>query len=95
LRSLVFNLLHDCSRKAGCGDEAWEIIAEFAAAEALLDRIYEDAGPAADGRIRRETFVMAAEALLSCLGHSPAGEDVDWDEDARQVGTPSVTPRNN
>lgn len=70
LRSLVFNLLHDSARQAGCSDQAWEIIAEFAAAEALLDRVCGDRGPPAPGtQDRLAAFLTAAEALLACMGH--------------------------
>jgi len=79
LRSLVFNLLHDCARQAGCSDQAWEIIAEFAAAEALLDRVCGEGIANDEGsQSRSAAFLTAAEALLACMGHQGiAGDEFD------------------
>ena len=85
MKSLVFNLLHQGATEAGCATEAWEIVAEFAATESLLERVGG-----------KQTFndvalppvvVLAAEALLQCLG----GEDDGGEEQTR----PSISPSEN
>jgi len=60
---------------AGCGDEAWEIIAEFAAAEALVERA-SSKRPHSDVALG-PSFALAAEALLDCLDRE---QDSDCDD---------------
>jgi hypothetical protein len=85
MKSLVFNLLHQGATEAGCATEAWEIVAEFAATEALLERA--GGKPTFNDVALPPVVVLAAEALLQCLG----GDDDVADEPVR----PSVAPSEN
>ncbi len=86
MKSLVFNLLHHDATRAGCAAEAWEIVAEFAATEALLEQA-GGAAPSASDVALPPVVVLAAEALLQCLG----GEDAS----AQEPQPPSIAPTDN
>ena len=98
MRALVFNLLQAQARASQCEREAWEIVTEFAAAEALLERVCEPEGGVADDETRRTAgFVAAAEALLGCIGNATRyldfdDEDGDEAEDDEVVARPSAFP---
>jgi hypothetical protein len=66
VRNLVFNLLENAARTAGCQREAWEVVMEFAEAEVLIGstagRVLEEATPE-----RHHSFLLAADALLGCM----------------------------
>lgn len=66
MKRIVFNLLEQLAREAGCSDEAWEVVAEFAAAEVLLEGV--DAMAAARDDVQPENlFEVPAEAMIKCF----------------------------
>lgn len=78
MKGLMFNLLESLATEAGCSDEAWELVVEFAAAEALLDQ-------AATTRTSRRpsraplSYVSPTEAMVRCLSHGDVSERRSWD----------------
>lgn len=100
MRTLIFDLLHQRARSAGCAEEAWEIIGEFAAAEALLERI-ADRGVPPSWDVAGASYVAAAEALLSCLsarGEMYDDDDLDddeFDDEIEFTASPSAFPGSN
>ncbi len=85
MRALVFNLLQAQARLSNCEQEAWEIVTEFAAAEALLERVCEpNAEEQSDETRRTPGFIAAAEALLGCIGNATRSLDFYEDEEDAQ-----------
>jgi hypothetical protein len=78
VKGLMFNLLENLATEAGCSDEAWELVVEFAAAEALLDQA---AGARTSRRPSRIplSYVSPTEAMVRCLSHGDLGERRSWD----------------
>jgi hypothetical protein len=78
VKGLMFNLLESLATEAGCSDEAWELVVEFAAAEALLDQ-------AASARASRRpsrlplSYGSPTEAMVRCLSHGDLSERRSWD----------------
>jgi hypothetical protein len=65
VRGLVFNLLRSAASDAGCESDAWDVLTEFAAAEARVQGL----GQATSRRDESPSvrLLLAAEALLSCM----------------------------
>ncbi len=81
MRAIVFNLLQAQAQASDCEHEAWEIVTEFAAAEALLERVCEPDARTSNDEMRRQAgFIAAAEALLGCIGNATRGIDF-FDDD--------------
>lgn len=77
MKGLMFNLLENLATEAGCSDEAWELVVEFAAAEALLDQA---AGARAPSPSRTPlSYVSPTEAMVRCLSHGDLAERRSWD----------------
>lgn len=77
MKGIMFNLLESLAHEAGCSDEAWELVVEFAAAEALLDQ-------ATNSRVRRPSrgplsYSSPTEAMVRCLSQGDLGERRSWD----------------
>lgn len=88
MRSLAFNLLNDYATLAGCADEAWEIITEFAAAESLLASDTALAGRSRGDTSLQSQLLMGTEALLSCLGVEAVEPTIESDN-GEQSGQPA------
>lgn len=69
MRGLVFNLLKSAASDAGCESDAWDVITEFAAAEARVQKL--SLGPTNGDEARSTHLLLAAEALLSCMTGAP------------------------
>lgn len=90
MKGLVFNLLENLARDAGCSDEAWEVVAEFAATEVLLDpmdsSVDTDVQPA-------NLFEVPAEAMVKCFARNDrddeqeGGDLIDMEAQAEWLGT--------
>jgi len=82
VKGLTFNLLDHMAKQAGCCDEAWELVMEFAAAEAALDQSNELKGqPPQQDVARLDVFDLPAEAMLNCLVREQHRTgDEDWDD---------------
>lgn len=78
MKGLMFNLLESLATEAGCSEEAWELVVEFAAAEALLDQA---ATPQTSRRPSRMplSYVSPTEAMVRCLSHGEMNERKSWD----------------
>jgi hypothetical protein len=79
VKGIVFNLLESMAHEAGCSNEAWELVAEFAAAEVLLDGANSPLGPATDVQ-PANLFEVPAEAMLKCFARdseAPAESSLD------------------
>lgn len=77
MKGLMFNLLATLARDAGCGARAWDLVAEFAAAEAVLEAFHES-GPS--GLPPRHLFDVPVEAMVRCLVQDAAPSD-SWASD--------------
>jgi hypothetical protein len=75
MKGLVFNLLESLARDAGCSEEAWEVVAEFAATEVLLEG--SGSRPTSDVQ-PTSLFEVPAEAMVKCFARK--GESGDDDE---------------
>ncbi len=69
MKGLMFNLLDALAREAGCSQKAWELVAEFAAAEAVLEAFQDDAGTALPPS---HLFDVPIEAMVRCLAREPS-----------------------
>lgn len=76
VKGIVFNLLESAAREAGCSREAWDVVVEFAAAEAMLngDEVFGRAAAADDVELTR-LFEVPVEAVLRCFAHGSDGLD--------------------
>lgn len=79
MKGLLFNLLDRLAREAQCGDDAWELVAEFAAAETFADGLDPSRSRLWGSDVQQfQPFEAPAEAMLSCLlqpGESESGAD--------------------
>lgn len=66
MQGLIFNLLERAADDAGCSDEAWELVVEFAAAEGLPSWGNGERQGLLDAHPPR-IFEIPAEAMLRCL----------------------------
>lgn len=78
VKGLMFNLLENLATEAGCSDEAWELVAEFAAAEALLDQAANPRPSRRPSRIPL-SYGSPAEAMVRCLSQGELTERRSWD----------------
>lgn len=78
MKGLMFNLLENLATEAGCSDEAWELVVEFAATEALLDHA---ANPSAPPRASQAplSYASPTEAMIRCLSQGEITERRSWD----------------
>lgn len=78
MKGLMFNLLENLANEAGCSDEAWELVVEFAATEALLDQAANAPCPP---RLSTAplSYTSPTEAMVRCLSHGDLGERRSWD----------------
>ncbi len=68
MKGLMFNLLESLAQDAGCSDEAWELVSEFAAAETLAEGLVVSRERPWGSDVRPpDVFEVPAEAMLSCL----------------------------
>jgi hypothetical protein len=74
LKGLMYNVLEALASRSGCSDEAWELVVEFAAAEALLDQASSVTRALPQPKARL-SYASPAEAMIKCLSqeHSGAG----------------------
>lgn len=80
MKGLMFNVLETLAHDAGCSDEAWELVVEFAAAEALLDQATDPAASLARRPSRSpHSYVSPTEAMVRCLSQGDQGEQRSWD----------------
>ncbi len=81
MKGLLFTLLNQMAESAGCSDEAWELVMEFAAAETLVcDEDQDDAGSMPSDAARIDLFDVPAEAMLNCLCRERRGLTQDeWE----------------
>lgn len=94
MKGLMFNLLESLARDAGCSEEAWELVAEFAAADLLSDGVEvrterlwgSDVHPSG-------AFEVPAEAMLSCLTReSRSDQSLDFGGRPSKRGLLSLEP---
>jgi hypothetical protein len=79
MKGLVFNLLENLARDAGCSDEAWEVVAECAATEVLLD----SGTDTSVGDVQRASlFEVPAEAMVKCF---TSNDEDDNDEEGADL----------
>jgi hypothetical protein len=98
MKGLVFNLLENLARDAGCSDEAWEVVAEFAATEVLLD----SGTDTSVGDVQAAgLFEVPAEAMVKCFArtdeddHAEGADVIDMEAHAEWLGTfdlPDLVP---
>lgn len=94
MKGIVFNLLESMAHEAGCSNEAWELVAEFAAAEVLLE------GPSGSPTDVQPAnlFEVPAEAMLKCFARdstAPAESSldlIDLEEQWSELDLSSVAP---
>lgn len=70
MKGLMFNLLDTLAREAGCCQKAWELVAEFAAAEAVLEAFQDDGAGCA--LPPSHLFDVPIEAMVRCLAREPS-----------------------
>jgi hypothetical protein len=66
VKGLMYNVLEALASRSGCSDEAWELVVEFAAAEALLEQASCLTRPVPQGNTRL-SYSSPAEAMIKCL----------------------------
>lgn len=76
MKGLMFNVLENLATEAGCSDEAWELVAEFAATEALLDPPSRSAERLSQVPL---SYTSPAEAMVRCLSQGELAEQRSWD----------------
>lgn len=75
MKGLMFNMLETLASTAHCSADAWELVAEFAAAEGVLSQVSRGANHAHDDVHPPELYQGATSAMLSCLLHNQEGGD--------------------
>jgi hypothetical protein len=97
VKGLMFNLLESLASKSGCSDEAWELVAEFAGWDSVVEL------PEPRGRRHRgdvlppHAFEIPTEAMLNCLMRdNPEGDEfgpdlIDMSENADWIGVEPLT----
>lgn len=84
MKGLMFNLLDSMSRDAGCSEEAWELVLEFAAAERqLFGELEAPAGMSGEDALPPYAFDIPTEAMLKCLVQ--AGDAYSWETDLEML----------
>jgi hypothetical protein len=81
MQGLIFNLLEEAADDAGCSDEAWELVVEFAAAEGLPSWGRGERQGLLDAHPPR-IFEIPAEAMLRCLARERSERPLstaEWD----------------
>jgi hypothetical protein len=80
VKGLMFNLLEKMAQDAGCRDEAWELVVEFAASEGLPSAKQGQRVALQDAQPLR-IFEVPTEAMLRCLtrNHAPDPQTSAWD----------------
>jgi hypothetical protein len=80
VKGLMFNLLESMAAEAGCSDEAWELVIEFASADGIPGCGQAERTPLDDGQPAR-VFEVPAEAMLRCLAREggPEAPSSQWD----------------
>jgi hypothetical protein len=73
----MYNVLEALASRSGCSEEAWELVVEFAAAEALLDQASSATRKPPEAKARL-SYASPAEAMIKCLSQeqpsrSPSG----------------------
>lgn len=76
MKGLMFNVLENLATEAGCSDEAWELVAEFAATEALLDPASRSSERLSEAPL---SYTSPAEAMVRCLSQGELAEQRSWD----------------
>lgn len=71
MKGLMYNVLEALASRSGCSEEAWELVVEFAAAEALLDQASSVARALPETRARL-SYASPAEAMIKCLSQEQA-----------------------
>lgn len=67
MKGLMYNVLEALASRSGCSEEAWELVVEFAAAEALLEQASSlTKTQPAQGQVRL-SYASPAEAMIRCL----------------------------
>ncbi len=78
MKGLMFNLLENLANEAGCSDEAWELVVEFAATEALLDQAAHAPTPPRSSSAPL-SYTSPTEAMVRCLSNGDLSERRSWD----------------
>jgi hypothetical protein len=80
VKGLMFNLLEKMAQDAGCRDEAWELVVEFAAAEGFPSANLGPRAALQDAQPLR-IFEVPTEAMLRCLARdrTPDPQASGWD----------------
>lgn len=76
MKGLMFNVLESLATEAGCSEEAWELVAEFAATEALLDPSSRSSDRLSQAPL---SYTSPAEAMVRCLSQGELAEQRSWD----------------
>lgn len=66
MKGLMYNVLEALASRSGCSEEAWELVVEFAAAEALLEQASSLTRTVPQGKARL-SYASPAEAMIKCL----------------------------
>lgn len=72
MKGLMYNVLEALANRSGCSEEAWELVVEFAAAEALLDQASSAARAVPHAKVRL-SYASPAEAMIKCLSQENSG----------------------
>lgn len=72
MKGLMYNVLEALASRSGCSEEAWELVVEFAAAEALLDQASSVARAVPQAKVRL-SYASPAEAMIKCLSQEYPG----------------------
>ncbi len=82
VQALIFNILEQTASRTGCDEEAWELVMEFAAAEATLRDEGVPWGQGVDEvRLGQLRYQAAARTLLQCLTLPTIDDETDPDLD--------------
>lgn len=95
MKGLMFNLLESLASDAGCSEEAWELVAEFAAADVAPDGVLTRERLWGSDVHPPHVFEVPAEAMLSCLtrdSRASSGPDLfDLSTNREWIGADAIS----